>query len=174
MTDEKIPKKMQPFYDAILALTDQVCREHLNDEYAALSRTAAAALSRKRPSPLERGKPESWACGIVYALGQVNFLFDRSQTPYVSAQDLAALFGVSQQTAGGKAKQVRDLLKMHHFDWTWMLPSLQANSAIPWMISVNGLIIDARYAPREVQEIALSRGLIPYIPGSEGSGEETR
>ena len=33
-----------------------------------------------------------------------------------------------------------------------------------WMIQVNGLILDARYAPRWVQEEALSKGLIPYIP----------
>ena len=32
------------------------------------------------------------------------------------------------------------------------------------MIEVNGLLIDARYAPREVQEEALRRGFIPYLP----------
>ncbi len=81
MGEEKVPKKMQAVYDAIVALTDKVCREHLNEEYAQFSRRLAATLCRKRLSPLVSGKPESWACGIVYALGQVNFLFDRSQTP---------------------------------------------------------------------------------------------
>lgn len=33
-----------------------------------------------------------------------------------------------------------------------------------WMISVNGLIVDVRRMPREVQEIAYAKGLIPYIP----------
>lgn len=37
-----------------------------------------------------------------------------------------------------------------------------------WLISVNGLIIDARSAPREVQEIAFRKGVIPYLPGSAG------
>ncbi len=37
----------------------------------------AAALSRKRPSPLSTGRERSWAVGIIYALGQVNFLFDK-------------------------------------------------------------------------------------------------
>ncbi|HEV2122682.1 MAG TPA: hypothetical protein VGW38_07905 [Chloroflexota bacterium] len=32
------------------------------------------------------------------------------------------------------------------------------------MISVNGLIFDARYAPSEIQQEALRRGLIPYLP----------
>ncbi len=35
---------------------------------------------------------------------------------------------------------------------------------IAWMISVNGLLIDARQAPREIQEEAWSKGLIPYLP----------
>ena len=41
----------------------------------------AAALTRKRPSPLESRRARSWAAGIVYALGQVNFLSDDSREP---------------------------------------------------------------------------------------------
>ena len=32
------------------------------------------------------------------------------------------------------------------------------------MVEVNGLIVDLRRAPREVQEIAVEQGLIPYVP----------
>jgi len=172
MDEEKVPKKMQVVYEAIAALTDKVCREHLNEEFAQLSRQMAATLSRKRPSPLVSGKPESWACGILYALGQVNFLFDRSQTPLMSAQELADLFGVSQQTAGDKAKQIRDLLRINRLGWTWMLPSRQDDSPLAWMISVNGYIVDARYVSREIQELAFAKGLIPYIPREKQNGEE--
>jgi hypothetical protein len=34
-----------------------------------------------------------------------------------------------------------------------------------WMIQVDGLVLDARYLRREIQEEAGRRGLIPYIPG---------
>jgi hypothetical protein len=33
------------------------------------------------------------------------------------------------------------------------------------MLSVNGMIVDIRSMPREAQEIAFEKGLIPYIPG---------
>jgi hypothetical protein len=56
-TANKIPASTQPFYAALVALTDEVCREHLNDEYAELARKLAGALARKRPSPIVRGKP---------------------------------------------------------------------------------------------------------------------
>ena len=36
-----------------------------------------------------------------------------------------------------------------------------------WILSVNGYMVDIRYMPREVQEIAFEKGLIPYIPTIE-------
>ena len=43
-----------------------------------------------------------------------------------------------------------------------------------WMIQVNGLIADARQLPREIQEAAFRKGLIPYIPADQAdeSAEE--
>src|SRR5512142_1249919 len=92
---ESIPKQIRPTYDAIVALIDKVCQEHLNAEYAEVSRRLAGALARKRPSPLARGKMEVWACAITYTIGRVNFLFDQSQTPHLCADELCKLFGVS-------------------------------------------------------------------------------
>jgi hypothetical protein len=36
-----------------------------------------------------------------------------------------------------------------------------------WMIQVNGMIVDVRHMPLEVQEIAYAKGYIPYIPGNK-------
>ena len=74
---KSVPKSMQATYDAIVRLTDEFCDQHLNAEYRELARDMAAALCRKRPSPLASGQPQTWACGIIHALGQVNFLSDR-------------------------------------------------------------------------------------------------
>jgi hypothetical protein len=60
MKDEKVSEKMRAIYEAIIALTDQVCRTHLNQEYADLSRRVAATLSRKRPSPFASGQAKTW------------------------------------------------------------------------------------------------------------------
>src|SRR5205823_7570958 len=56
-------------HDEIVGLTDAFCREFLDDEYGILCRKLAGILARKRPSPLTRGKPESWASGIVRVVG---------------------------------------------------------------------------------------------------------
>lgn len=161
---QSVPDSTRPAYDAIVALLDPFCARHLNDEYAQLSRELAAALARKRPSPLARGKPEIWACGIVYALGTVNFLFDASQTPHIRADALCAAFGVNQSSGANKARLIREMFGMYQFDPNWCLPSLVDQNPMVWMLQVNGLMVDVRQMPREVQEIAFQKGLIPYIP----------
>ena len=161
---ENVPKSVEPVYLSITALTDQVCEQHLNDEYAALARRLAAKLARKRPSPLLRGKPEIWACAIVYALGTVNFLFDKSQDPHMSAEELCEAFGVSKSSGSNKARWIRDTFNMVQLDPDWCLPSLVDDNPMGWLLEVDGLIVDVRDMPRHIQELAYDRGLIPYIP----------
>lgn len=164
---ETVPKAMQLRYEEIVALTDAFCAERLNDEYAVMCRQMAAKLARKRPSPLPRGWAKSWAAAIVYAIGRVNFLFDASQSPHIAAGDLADWFGVAQSTAGNKAGQILDMVGARFLDPAWTLPSRVDDNPMVWLISVNGYLVDARYVPREIQEIAYQKGLIPYIPGEK-------
>lgn len=168
----KVPKKMRPKYEEIISLTDAVCDEHLTDEYAHLCRKLAASLSRKRPSPLERGRAKSWAGAILYTIARVNFLFDPSQSPHMRADELCAAVGVSQNTASAKSTQIMDLLDIYQLHPNWTLTSLIDENPMAWMIMVNGMIVDARSMPREVQEIAYEKRLIPYIPnGSITNGD---
>jgi hypothetical protein len=148
----------------ILGLIDPFCREHLNEEYAALCRKLAGKLARKRPTPLLRGSPNTWASGIVRTIGMVNFLHDKSQTPSMRLGDIDAHFGVSESAGAAKQATIRKLLKIHQLDPNWSLPSRLENNPLVWMLQVNGLMMDVRHAPREVQEIAFQKGLIPYIP----------
>lgn len=159
----KVPKSMQAFYDAITAISDGFCGEYLNDEYAELARKMTASLARKRPSPLVSGQVNSWAAGILYTLGQVNFLFDKSQSPHMRADELCKRIGVSQQTASGRAQKIRAMLDISMMDFHWTLPSRMENNSMAWSIMVDGFIVDARRLPREMQEIAYRKGLIPYI-----------
>ena len=161
---QQVPKDMQTRFDDITRLTDDFSQAYLNDEYASLCRELTATLCRKRPSPLSQGKATTWACGIIHAVGTVNFLFDASQTPHVPASQIASYFSLSSSTMQAKSKQIRDLLDMYQMDPEWTLPSMIDQNPLIWMLEVNGLIMDVRYAPREIQEEAFRKGLIPYIP----------
>jgi hypothetical protein len=161
---EKVPRALQAKFGEIVAITDGFAVTHLDDEYRQLIRYAVAALCRKRPSPLEKGRANTWACGITHAIGMVNFLFDPSQTPHIKAGDLYRAFGVGQSTGQGKSKLVRDLLNMGQLDPAWTLPSRIADNPLAWMVMVDGMVVDIRRMPRELQEAAFAKGLIPYIP----------
>jgi len=53
-------------------------------------------------------KPRSWAAGIVYSVGWVNFLSDPSQEPHMKTADLAEAIGVSEATIMAKSKVIRE------------------------------------------------------------------
>ncbi|MFN3928903.1 MAG: DUF6398 domain-containing protein, partial [Thermoflexus sp.] len=133
------------------------------------ARELAAALARKRPSPLGNNRPRSWAAGILYALGQNNLLFDKDSSPHMRPDELCKRLGVTRSTASNTARKIRDLLKIQPRDPRWTLPSHLDRHPYLWLIKVGEFIVDVRTAPREIQELAYRKGLIPYIPADRGS-----
>ncbi|MGH1589026.1 DUF6398 domain-containing protein [Methylobacterium phyllosphaerae] len=162
-----VSKGMRPTYEAVTALTDAFCRDHLDDDYRGLAQRMTAALCRKRPSPLTSGQPRTWACGIVYTLGQINFLTDPSTQPFMTTADLCAKFGVGQSTANAKSRAISQVLDTGRLNPEWSLPSLLDQNPLVWMAEVNGFIVDLRDMPREVQVAAFEAGMIPYIPADQ-------
>lgn len=163
MSTEGIPASHTDRYREIVALVEAFCEAHLNAEYKEFCRKMAVTVCRKK-WPVLRGKASGWAAGIVYALGQVNFLTDPTQTPHTTADQIAVGFGVSPATMMGKAKAIREGLDLMPLHPAWCLPSKLEDNPLVWMLEVNGFMMDIRSAPREAQEEALRLGLIPYIP----------
>ncbi|MEI6897751.1 MAG: DUF6398 domain-containing protein [Psychromonas sp.] len=131
---ENVPKALKARYEEIVSITNEFSQNHLDEEYAQEIRFAVAALCRKRPSPLEKGKAASWACGVTHAVGLVNFLFDKSQSPHVRASVLYKGFGIAESTGQGKSKSIRDILKIRKFDPNWTLPSKLSGNPMLWML----------------------------------------
>ena len=110
LVELRIPVAMRRRVADVLAITDELCGACLDHEYAELARELVARLARKRPSPLARGDVRIWAAGALYALGQINFLFDRSQQPHLTADQLARELGVVKTTMANKATTIRRAL----------------------------------------------------------------
>jgi Domain of unknown function (DUF6398) len=169
-----VPKSMRAIYEAITTLTDTFCRKHLNEDYCVLAQRMTAALCRKRPSPLASGQPRTWACGIVYVLGQINFLSDRSTQPFMTLADLCVRFGIGQSTASAKARVISQALNIRPINPEWLLPNLLDQNPVVWIAEVNGVLVDLRDMPREVQQIAFDKGMIPYIPADQEKDPEEK
>jgi hypothetical protein len=155
---------MRPYVDQILAVTDGVCEQHLDSEYAELFRRVVGKLARKRPSPLVRGDLRIWAAGVVYAVGQINFIFDPAQDPHATADQLSDWLGVKKTTMANKAAMIRKLLGLTHFEPEIMRQHLIDSHPLTWMFEVDGLLVDARHLPPGLQHEAFRLGLIPYLP----------
>ena len=65
---------------------------------------------------------------------------------------LCAAFEVGESTVHAKARAIEKALGTHPFDPQWTLPSLAGKNPLGWMAEVNGLLVDLRDMPREVQE----------------------
>lgn len=159
----RVPAALQQKVDSLMAAIDPFCNERLTPEYRQLIQAVLGALARKRPSPLLGGREASWCAGIMHAVGTVNFLFDRQQSPHCKAPEIYAYFGVSAQTGQAHSKTVRDRLGMYQFHWKWTLPSRWEETDMLWMVELNGFIQDARVLPLQLQIDAWQRGLIPYV-----------
>jgi len=166
----EIPEESQQAFMEIVDLTDAFCREHLNEDYRQFCIDMAIELCQINV-PINKGRPVSWASGIVHALGFVNFLQDPTQSPHMTSSQIAEGFGVSQQTMQAKSKIIRDELDLIQLDPDWCLPALLENNPLVWMLDVNGFVMDIRAAPREAQEEAYRQGLIPYIPADRQEPE---
>ena len=160
---QKIPKAMAEKFAAIATLVDAFAAQHLNEEYRQAIRQVVGALARKRPSPLVRGKENVWAAA-VHAIGRVNFLDDSTQTPHCKPKLIYQHFGVGESTGQAKSKEIRDLLKMGPMSPDWTLPSRLSSNPLAWMVQVNGLIVDIRGLPIELQRVAFAKGPIPFVP----------
>jgi hypothetical protein len=159
-----IPPEVLPKFEAITALTDAFCRDHLNDEYAEMCRRLATALAQKRPTPLKRGRENVWACGIVRTIGWANVLDDPQSRPYMKLIDIDPEFGVANSTGQGKSMAIKRMFGIGRLEPDWTLPSRLGENPVVWKVWVRGELVDIRQESREEQEKAFRKGLIPYIP----------
>ena len=169
-----IPVNMQAKYDEIAPIIAKFCDEKLNGDYKGLCLRLLEKLCRKRPSPLLGGRPGTWAAGIVYAIGSNNFIFDNSQEIHMTAGELASAFGISASTAGTKAGEIRKMFNISYLNVEWILPELIEDSPAIWMVMVDGLIVDIRDMPPEIQQQAFEMGIIPYVPGEREARQEIK
>jgi len=109
-------------------------------------------MSRKRNVPYLSGKIEIWAAGIIYALGQINFLFDRSSQPYSTPDEICGFFKTSKSTTSQKAKLIRDMFKMTYWDDEFSTEQNIENDPFAKLVMINGLIVPIDILETESQE----------------------
>ena len=98
--------------DELIKMVSDFSEDFLDVEFKKLNVKLVEKLSRKREVPFKRGKLEIWASGIVYAIGQLNFLFDDSFEPYCTPDEICNYFKTKKSTTSNKARDIRKMLNL--------------------------------------------------------------
>lgn len=104
-TDLKKVEKTERLKE-IKELVQAFCDRHLNEELAGYALKLCDTLGRKRTLAVTRGRKEIWAAAIVYVIARLNFLFDRENEYFLTADTICEFFGTQKTTVGNKATQI--------------------------------------------------------------------
>ena len=132
---------LQALQRQLTDMTAAFCREHADTEYAGLCKKLIDKMARKRTVPFLSGRVEIWAAAIVYALGSINFLFDKSFLPHATPDTLCNHFEVSKRTVVQKAKLIRDTFKLGYFDPEFSTERMLKNNPLARLTMVDGFLV---------------------------------
>lgn len=148
--DKKIKEEKE---EQIIGFVSKFCTEQINEEYKQLCIDLTKKLGRKRNVPFMTGKAEIWAASIVYTIGMLNFLFDKSFEPYIPSSDIHEYFGTKNSTISAKSKLIRDLLKLHRFSNEFSTNQMIDSNPINQFVMVDDMLVPLDSIPEEYQKM---------------------
>jgi len=138
-----IPIAVRPQFEEIGEIIRSVCKAGIDEEYYFLGLLLLEKLARKRPSPILAGNAPAWAAGILFTLGKINFLFDKSSQPFISRDDLAGVCGVKKSSAADKGKLIRNMFNMSYWDSRFSTRRMQERNPLAGLVMTNnGFIVN--------------------------------
>lgn len=141
MTDKH---EIQRIKQELIKKTGDFCRTYIDAEYEELCKKLIEKMARKRAVPFVAGRIEIWAAAIIHTIGGINFLFDKSFKPYATMDDICSHFEVSKSTAGQKAKVIRDMFKIGHYDPEFSTQRMIKNNPYANLGYLNGFLVNLR------------------------------
>jgi len=129
-------------HNEILKLLRSYCIDYLDDEYLQLCEKLFIKLIEYNKDVFKRGKESTWAASIIWTVGSINFLGDKSIEPYASLADVCDHFNSNTSTVGQKASKIRDLLDINYFNVDYLRDDSQISGFLNNLaINQDGLIV---------------------------------
>jgi hypothetical protein len=129
--------------EQLINMTEEFCDKYLDEDYKNLSNKLILKISRKRNVPFLSGRIEIWAAAVIYALGSINFLFDKSFELYATPDDICGYFDTSKSTSSQKAKFIKDMFHMHYYDSEFSTTNMKKSDPFLGLTFSNGFIVMA-------------------------------
>jgi len=126
--------------DQILTQVTDYCNEQLDQEYADVCKRVFYDLLKENPAIFNRGKAGIWGAAIVWAVGSINFLGDKSFEPYASLAEVCNYFDANTSSVGQKAAKIRKLLNIDHFNPDYQTTNLVSDFLNSLVMTPEGFI----------------------------------
>jgi len=146
---ENIKIKQKQLLDKVGAF----CLQELDDDYFKLCEKLILKMGRKKEVSFKRGSLDVWSAAVVHAIGSINFLFDKSHEPYLSVSQIADYFETKNSTVSNKARQIKEMFKLRHFDPEFSTEMMKEQNPFNNMVMVDGFIVPLSSIPLEMQEM---------------------
>ncbi len=151
MKDSK--KTKNPKVEQIIGMVREFCNERLNEEYGQLCVELVMTLDDLPKSPLCRGREEIWAAAIVYTIGRLNFLFDKSFEPYIRSSEIFEHFGTAGSTVSAKSGMIVDTLDLHILDNRFATQRQMEWNPLNSIVMVDDMIAFIEDLPVEIRHV---------------------
>jgi hypothetical protein len=96
----------------IIELVRSFGARYLNEELIACTIRLCIALGQNSKLTIIRGKKEIWAASIVYVIARANFLFDKKNENFLTADLICDFFGTNKITTANKATVIGKTLNI--------------------------------------------------------------
>jgi len=128
----------------IRSLFTTYCKKHLDNDYLNLCNKVFEDLLKGDEKIFKRGKAEIWAASVVWSVGSINFLGDKSFEPYATLADVCSFFKVNTSTVGQKASKIKDLLDISIWDSRYQLADSSVGNFLDSLVMTKeGFIVPA-------------------------------
>ena len=159
-------QEIKELEEKLIKLTQKFCDQKLDSDYKHLCEKLIKKLGRKRDVPFQRGKIEIWAAAVIHALGSINFLFDNSFKPYMTADQISEYFDTKNSTVSNKAREIKDMLNLWHFSPEFSTKKMIEDNPFNNLVMVDGFIVPLDTLPpilqKRVKEVREKGGDIEF------------
>jgi uncharacterized Zn finger protein len=140
--DVALKPERQVRYNNLIGLTDPYCENELDAEFAMLARRLARALAAQPNAFVTNGQVGTWAAAIVYALAEVNQLFEDNDTGYrLDPNALCEAFKRSPTTTPNRARRIRKRLGIGTLDPDWTHSMHLVSNPRAQLVRVRGFLV---------------------------------
>ena len=119
--------KIQIRQNQLIDLVSSFCDSELNEEYKQVCIKLIEMMAKKRRVLFKRGKIEIWASAVIYAIIQINVVYNENLDVYTTPEVICDYFDTSVSIVSDKVSMIQDLFKIKQIKKEFLINNIEVN-----------------------------------------------